>query len=89
MTQQEAPHSVTGETANYMMFGGELMLPDNLISGPRENYQTREDYVADLEDRIYAAYELIREQQSKIRSNDNLIIISRSHLCFNKTTWSG
>ena len=45
---RSVPHSFTGETANFMMFGIELTLPESLIAGPELDLQTREDYVVNL-----------------------------------------
>ena len=65
------PHSVTGETDNYMMFGRELSLPEDLLAAPTLPLSSREDYVADLVDRQQAAHDFVRNRQAEIRAEDN------------------
>lgn len=66
------PHTSTEETANFMMFGRELRLPDQLIYGTASmEAETRTQYVCDLKQRLQLAHELLRGQQQQIRSADN------------------
>ena len=66
-----SPHHSTGETANYMMFGRELRLPDQLIYGKAtERETTREAYALDVQERLQKAHALLRQQQNRIRSED-------------------
>ena len=65
------PHSATGETANYMMFGRELSLPEDLLAAPTLPLSSHEDYVADLVDRQQAAHHFVRNRQAEIRAEDN------------------
>ena len=58
-------HSVTGETANYMMFGRELSLPEDLLAEPNLPLSSCEDYVADLVDRLQAAHDFVRTRQAE------------------------
>ena len=67
---RSVPHSFTGETANYMMFGRELTLPECLIAGPELEPQSREEYVANLVERLEEAYNFVRAKQDEIRAND-------------------
>ena len=65
------PHSVTWATANYMMFGRELSLPGDLLAEPNLPLSSRKDYVADLVDRLQAAYDFVRNSQAVIRAEDS------------------
>ena len=64
------PHSFTGETPNFLMFGRELTLPDNLLAGSSEEMCSREDYAAKIYNRLTEAYELLRDKQQEIRKSD-------------------
>ena len=61
------PHSSTGETANYMMLGREVKLPDQLMV-PTDPPETRDQYTVDLHARLQAAHELVRNQQQQLLS---------------------
>lgn len=66
------PHSSTGETANYLMFGRELKLPDQLLyTTPPEPVKARNQYVRELVERLDTAHQLLRDQQQQIRTEDN------------------
>jgi transposase InsO family protein len=66
-----SPHHTTGETANYMMFGRELRLPDQLIYGKSvERPTTREAYAVQLQERLTKVHDTLRQQQINIRSQD-------------------
>ena len=67
---RSVPHSMTGETANYMMFGRELSLPEDLLAEPNLPLSSREDYVGDLIDRLQAAHDFVRSKQEEIRAED-------------------
>lgn len=67
---RSTPHSFTGETANYMMFGRELLLPDTLIAGPPLEKTSRELYAQELSERMEVAYNSIIETQHQIRTTD-------------------
>ena len=66
------PHTTTGETANFMMFGRELRLPDSLIydTPGREDTLTQE-YAANLLEQMEAASEILQTRQKEIRTEDN------------------
>lgn len=64
------PHSMTNETANYMMFGRELNLPDTLMGGYTTQKQTRGEYAQDLSLKLREAHDFIRQQQHQIRQED-------------------
>lgn len=65
------PHASTEETANFMMFGRELRLPDQLVHGSAPpDTTTRAQYACDMRDRLQQAYEALRGQQQQIRSAD-------------------
>ena len=70
-TVRSIPHSMTGETANFMMFGRELSLPEDLLAEQNLPLQTREDYVIDLVERLQAAHDFVRERQAEIRAEDS------------------
>ena len=70
-TVRSIPHSMTGETANFMMFGRELSLPEDLLAEPNLPLQTREDYVIDLVERLQAAHDFVTERQAEIRAEDS------------------
>ena len=58
------PHSKTEETANFLMFGRECRLPDQLIDGTHSVEETnRTDYGLQLRDQLESAYKLLRLQQ--------------------------
>ena len=58
------PHITTGETANFMMFGRELPLPDSLIydTPGQEDIPTKE-YTANLLEQMEVAREVLRARQ--------------------------
>ena len=59
------------ETANFMMFGRELRLPGALCHPDLYPEQTCVEFVSQNYHRLQAAYELLREQQRKIRTVDD------------------
>jgi transposase InsO family protein len=65
------PHSLTGETPNYLMFGRELTLPDTLVSGVEETSISREEYAVLIHNRMTEAYDTLREKQANIRLADH------------------
>ena len=65
------PHSVTGETANFMLLGRELRLPDMLQHFPPDpQTDIRSQYVVDVQDRLREAHQVLREQQQDVRHED-------------------
>jgi hypothetical protein len=67
-TIRAVPHSTTGETANYMMMGREVRLPDDLYhQATRAESQTTDSYAAELQERLAQAHELVRSKQLTVR----------------------
>ena len=67
-TFRSTPHSTTDQTANYLMFGRELRLPDMLVhSVPPSSPTPVHQYAANLDDRLRTAYEVLRQKQCDIR----------------------
>ena len=65
------PHTTTGQTANYMMLGRELRLPDQLVGHPPfEQFETTSEYVLEMQERLTAAHNLLRDKQTEIRHED-------------------
>ena len=65
------PHSVTGETANLMMLGRELRLPDQLeYYPPPTDFSPQHEFVVDINERLKQAHEALRQQQLEIRQED-------------------
>ena len=59
------PHSKTEETSNFLMFGRECRLPDQLIGGTYScELNTRLEYAQRLKERLESAHDLLRSQQS-------------------------
>ena len=66
-----SPHKSTGVTSNELMFGRELLLPDQLVYGRKvARPETREAYAIKLQDRLQKAHEALRQQQTEIRNAD-------------------
>jgi hypothetical protein len=66
-----SPHSLTGETANYLMLGREVRLPDQLLHGASPSgWVPREKYALDLQNSLAEAHDLVREKQIQIRDED-------------------
>ena len=63
------PHTATGETPNYLLYGRELRLPDTLLTPPTES-TTRLEYVDQVKSRLEEAHEYLRNQQQLIRTED-------------------
>ena len=65
------PHSATGETANMMMLGRELRLPDQLqFHPPPAEVEPQQEYSLRMAERLSAVHEMLREQQKEIRQED-------------------
>ena len=65
------PHSTMGETANLMMLGRELRLPDQLQCHPTlDEFQARHEYVQDVHICLEIAHELLRQQQIEVHQED-------------------
>ena len=68
---QGYPHTATGETANVLMMGRELRLPDQLQhQPPPEESNPQHDFVVDMKERLEQAHEALRQQQLEIRQED-------------------
>ncbi|XP_067928171.1 uncharacterized protein [Watersipora subatra] len=66
------PHVVTDKTANFLMFGRELQLPDKRQWGPPPDAPvTRNEYAINIQARLTEAHKLLREQQLNIRQTDS------------------
>ena len=66
------PHTGTGETANFMMYGRKLRLPDSLVYDSLSRERTPvQDYTASLQERMEMAHEILRVKQKEIRTEDN------------------
>ena len=65
------PQTSTGETANMLMSGRELRLPDLLMSNPPpSDQQAHSEYVQRIVKRLEEAHALLREQQMAVRQDD-------------------
>ena len=65
------PHSVTGETANMLMLGRELRLPDLVDCNPSEAKTFLEhEYVVEMQERLERVQGILREQQMETRGED-------------------
>ena len=75
------PHTTTGETANMMMLGRELRLPDQLQQQPPpEEASPRHEFVIEMKDRLEQAHEALRQLQIKTRrSRRATSICTRRH----------
>ena len=57
---RSVPHSATGETANYLMLGREVRLPQDMLHEARAaESQSTEAYAAELHERLQTAYKLL------------------------------
>ena len=66
------PHSTTGESANFLMLGRELRLPDQLLHGVPDLYEVpTQQHAQNTQARLTVAHELLRTQQRKIRTEDS------------------
>ena len=66
------PHAGTGETANLLMLGRELRLPDLLTSNPPPiEHQAHHEYTQELVQRLEEAHDMLREQQMAVRQEDS------------------
>ena len=58
----------TGESANMLMLGRELRLPDILMNNPPpSDQQVYSEYVQRMVERLEEAHTLLREQQMAVR----------------------
>ena len=66
------PHTTTNETANFLMLGRELRLPNQLINLPSPYEELpQHKYVAKIQERLQQAHETLREELIKVRQEDN------------------
>ena len=64
------PHSTTGETANMLMLGRELRLPDQMQDPQQPDGQPTHEYARELVERLRTLHQLLQEQQLKLRTDD-------------------
>ena len=65
------PHSTTGETANLMLLGRELRLPDLLQTCPPDpDVELRSEYVIAVQERLKETQGMLRQQQNEVRHED-------------------
>ena len=64
------PHTTTGETPNYLMYGREMRLPDNLLGSVSGETTTRPEYAEQVKARLEEAHDYLRHQQSQVRTAD-------------------
>ena len=66
-TVRSSPHETTGETANYMMLGREVRLPDALdLEVIQSDDMDASEYARELQQRLHIAASHMREMQRKI-----------------------
>lgn len=67
-----SPHRITGETANFLMFGREVKLPHSLVMdrSMEPSYTSTTEYAKKLENTLHKAYQAIRDAQIKVRDSD-------------------
>ena len=71
-TFRGTPNSATGKTANFLMLGRELRLPDQLVYNiPLQANSTQQQYVADMHEKLRIAHTLLQEQQQEIKTTDS------------------
>ena len=71
-TFRATPHSGTGETANGLMLGREVRLPDQLMCPtPYEEPAERSQYAIELCEKLRQVHEIQRERQKDIRQMDS------------------
>lgn len=62
----------TGDTANLMMLGRELRLPDQLKGySPPKELEHLHEYIRRIKERLEQVHEEIRQQQKKIHDEDH------------------
>ena len=64
------PHSFSGETPNFLMFGRELRLPDSLIADSPPEVLSKDAYAIKLKEVLEKAHKLLREKQLLIKGQD-------------------
>jgi hypothetical protein len=65
------PHSTTGETANDLMLGRELRLPDQLqFYPPPTDFLPQHKFAQATQERLAETHDLLRSQQTEIRQED-------------------
>ena len=70
-TFRGTPNTTTGETANSLMLGRELRLPDQLVYDiPLQANSIQQQYVTNMYERLKTAHILLQEQQQEIRTAD-------------------
>ena len=65
------PHSVMGETPNFMLLGRQLRLPDQLLNAPPTSWAPQNEYVLDTKERLDKARGLLNDKQVKTRQEDH------------------
>jgi transposase InsO family protein len=77
------PHTTTGETANMMMMGREVRLPDQLYCSPSMAMEApRHQYIQELKERLELVHTTLRDQQIATRDGD-----TEEPLLFTKGDW--
>ena len=70
-TIRASPHKQTEETANFMMLGREVRLPEHFMYKPAANDTTsRERHAAELADSMAEAHDKLRTQQLQLKTGD-------------------
>ena len=69
---RSVPHSATGETANFLMLGREVRLPQALLhEAYSDENQSTDEYAANLQKRLETAHTLLRDRQLQVRTTDS------------------
>lgn len=65
------PNATTGETPNFLMYGREMRLPDQVAYHVPDAIQPTNEYIQRLQANMQQAHDLLRKQQWKIRTEDS------------------
>ena len=65
------PHTATGETANMLVLGRKLRLPDQLWHhSPLNESSPQPKFVIEMKERLEQAHEALRQEQLKVQQDD-------------------